>query len=251
VEMVDTDASSPTFNQVILAISAGLGLNGSAGLTAYGGTATPDGKYVYVNYYYQSDRTLNFIGIFDVVHGTVISISTNSLGVAPFQSEMTVTPDGQSLLMTPISMNFLSSTAPIAVFDISTNPLRPTLVTTLYGTSPTQKGFYFISWKVVGNRLFALDGNSGIVVAFNFDRHNLNFSQLGVYTVGHPQNLGYYIGVSPDGALIYVPIAGYDMISVLDANKLINGHSPLITNIGAFRSPYQVTVSPAAMYSGQ
>ena len=252
LEVVDTDASSPTFNQVILTISAGLGLNASAQLTTYGGTATPDGKYVYVNYYYlQSGSWVNFIGIFDVVHGTVTSLSTNSLRVAPFQPEMTVTPDGQSLLMTPFSMTALSSTAPIAVFDISTNPLRPTLVTTIHGTSPTRKGFYFQSWKVVGNRLFALDGNSGIVVAFNFDRHNLNFSQLGVYMVGHPQNLGQYIGVSPDGALIYVPIAGYDMLAVLDANKLVHGQSPLITNIGAFRSPYQVTVSPVALYSRQ
>jgi DNA-binding beta-propeller fold protein YncE len=69
--------------------------------------------------------------------------------------------------------------------------------------------------------------------------------------VGHPQNLGEGIGVSPDGALIYIPIAGYDMLAVLDANKLVHGHSPLITNIGAFRSPYQVTVSPATIYSGQ
>jgi hypothetical protein len=248
VEMIDTDASSPAFNQVILTISAGLGLNASA----HGGTATPDGKYVYVNYYYfQSGIELDFIGIFDVVHGTVTSISTNTLRVAPIQYEMTVTPDGQSLLMTPLSMTAISSTAPIAVFDISTNPLRPTLVTTIHGTSPTRKGFYFQSWKVVGNRLFALDGNSGIVVAFNFDRKNLNFSQLGLYMVGHPQNLGEGIGVSPDGALIYIPIAGYDMLAVLDANKLVHGHSPLITNIGAFRSPYQVTVSPATIYSGQ
>jgi hypothetical protein len=229
-----------------------LGLQPSAGLIVYGGTATPDGKYVYVNYYYsQSDRTLYFIGIFDVVHGTVTSISTNSLRVAPFQTEMTVTPDGQSLLMTPISLTVLSSTAPIAVFDINTNPLSPTLLTTIYGTSPTQKGFYFLSWRVVGNRLFALDGNSGMVVAFNFDRKSMNFSQLGVYMVGHPQNIGNYLGVSPDGALIYVPIAGYDMLAVLDANKLVNGHSPLITNIGAFRSPGQVTVSPATIYSGK
>lgn len=252
VEVVDTDASSPTFNHVILEIPAGLGLKNSAQLTAYVGTATPDGKYVYVNYVYvQSGIELDFVGIFDVVHGTVTSISTNSLGVAPIQTEMTVTPDGQSLLMTPISMTATSSTAPIAVFDISTNPLRPTLVTTIHGTSPTRKGFYFVSWKVVGNRLFALDGNSGIVVAFNFDRKNLNFSQLGLYMVGHPQNLGQYIGVSPDGALIYVPIMGYDMLAVLDANKLVHGQSPLITNIGAFRSPIQVAVSPAAIYSRQ
>jgi hypothetical protein len=250
LEEVDTDALSPTFNQVIRTISAGFGLN--ARLFVYGGTATPDGKYVYVNYYYlQSGSFVYFIGIFDVVHGTVTSISTNTLGVAPFQFveyEMTVTPDGQSLLMPSSSMN---NAGPIAVFDISINPMKPTLLTTIYGKSPKTKPFYFVSWKVIGNRLFALDSNFGNVVAFNFDRHNLNFSQLGLYSVGHPQNLGYYIGVSPDGALIYVPIQGYDMLAVLDANKLVHGHSPLITNIGAFRGPVQVTVSPAAIYSGR
>ncbi len=249
VEVVDTDASSPTFNQVILTISAGLGLNNSAQLTAWGGTATSDGKYVYVNYYYlQSGVWVYFVGIFDVVHGTVTSISTDSLGVAPQQSEMTVTPDGKSLLMMGISLN---GAGPIGVFDISINPKNPTLLTTICGKAPKKKPFYFYSWKVVGNRLFALDGNFGDVVAFNFDRKNLNFSQLGLYTVGNPQNLGGYIGVSPDGALIYVPIIGYDMLAVLDASKLVHGHSPLITNIGAFRSPYQVTVSPAAIYPGQ
>ena len=50
---------------------------------------------------------------------------------------------------------------------------------------------------------------------------------------------------------IYVPIMGYDMLAVLDANKLVHGHSPLITNIGAFRGPIQVAVSPAAIYYGQ
>lgn len=249
VEVVDSEASSPTFNQIILTVSAGLGLNNSAQLTAWGGTATPDGRFVYVNYYYyQSGNPVYFVGIFDLVHGTVTSIPTDTLGVAPQQNDMTVTPDGKSLLMTSIGLN---GAGPIAVFDISINPKNPTLLTTIHGNSPKKKPFYFVSWKVVGNRLFALDGNSGIVVAFNFDRKNLNFSQLGVYMVGHPQNLGGWIGVSPDGALIYVPIMGYDMISVLDANKLVHGHSPLITNIGAFRSPIQVAVSPAAIYYGQ
>ena len=49
--------------------------------------------------------------------------------------------------------------------------------------------------------------------------------------------------------VIYVPT--FDMLAVLDANKLISGQDPLITNIGAFRFPYQVTVSPVAINPAQ
>jgi len=133
-----------------------------------------------------------------------------------------------------------SSGSPIAAFDISTNPLNPTLLCTIKGKKP----FYFTGWQVVGNKLFALDGNFGAVVVFNFDRRRLDFKQLGQYSVGDAQNLGTYLGVSPDGALIYVPNMGYDMIAVLDTNNLISGRPPLITDIGAFRGPFQTSVSP-------
>lgn len=249
LEIVDTDSSSPTFNQVIRTISAGLGAQYPLVPNCWGGTATPDGRYVYVNYNmidYAQGLQSNFIGVFDVLHGTVTSIPTNSLGVEPMQIEMTVSPDGQSLLMTPLINS--STTAPIAVFDIGANPLSPTLLTTIYGKAPHNKSFYFVSWRIVGNRLFALDANLGTVVAFNFDRRHLNFDQLGTYTMEHPPSVYGYIDVSPDGKLIYLPVTGYDMISVLDADKLVRGHSSLITNIGAFRSPFQVTVSPAPIY---
>jgi len=64
--------------------------------------------------------------------------------------------------------------------------------------------------------------------------------------VPHSHDLGYGIGVSPDGALIYVPVAGYDMITVLDANLLVAHQPPLITNIGTVPGPGQITVSPVA-----
>ena len=52
------------------------------------------------------------------------------------------------------------------------------------------------------------------------------------------------LAVSPDGALIYVALTDSDMITMLDANLLVGHQPPLITNIGAFRAPYQVSVSP-------
>ena len=243
LNMIDTDASSPTFNQVLLTIPAGLNLSYLSVANVYASTATPDGRYAYVSYRWQDysqGTEFDFLGIFDVVHGTVTSILANSLAIQGLQGEMTVTPDGQCLLMTPAGAS-LSTGSPIAVFDISTNPLNPTLLTTIQGKKP----FYFTGWQVVGNKLFALDeGNFGAVVVFNFDRRHLDFRQLAQYSVGEAQNLGQYLGVSPDGALIYVPNTGYDMIAVLDTNRLISGRPPLITNIGGFRGPFQVVVSP-------
>ena len=122
------------------------------------------------------------------------------------------------------------------------------LLTTITGTPTSHLGgtgaFYFLSYQVVGKRLFALDYTQNTIVAFNFDRSASNFSQLAAYSLG---TYGGTLAASPDGALIYVTYPYSDMISALDANKLASGQSPLITNIGAFPAVYLVTVSPAAI----
>ena len=200
LEMADTDSSSPTFNQVIQTIP--VGLNSSSAPGVYAGAATPDGRYVYVDYL-NSDTGQYSIAIFDVVHGTVTTVSPDALGVANVQYYMTVTPDGQSLLMTAYSPN--PAAGPIAVLDIGTNPQLPASVTTITGTPPGHVGgagaFYFVSWQVVGNRLFGLDAYyTGAIAVFNFDRSKSNFSQLAARFLDSPSNLGNYLGVSPDGA---------------------------------------------------
>lgn len=248
LEMVDTNSSSGNFNTVLQTISLGLGLANNQGLQIYSAAATPNGKYVYVNFIYNDGMGVNYfykVAIFDVVHGVATTFNTGALGVAQLQYFMSVTPDGQSLLMTGYSAN--PAAGPIAVLDISQNPLLPVTVATIAGTPPSSLGtagaFYFSSWQVIGNRLLALDAYSqGVMVAFNFDRTHSNFSQLGTYSFGSPQAVSSYIGVSPDGALIYVPTA--DALAVLDANKLASGQNSLITNIGAFRAPRQAAVSP-------
>ncbi len=58
-----------------------------------------------------------------------------------------------------------------------------------------------------------------------------------------------FLAVSPDGNLIYIPIGNCDFIAVLDANVIVNGQDPLITNIGAFVDPYQMTVSPMTQFN--
>ena len=83
------------------------------------------------------------------------------------------------------------------------------------------------TFQVVGNRLFALDINSGSVLAFNFDVAHSNFSQLAIYRLPSDYST-YNLAVSPDGALIYLPINNPDMITVLDAN--LSGRRPAATD---------------------
>ena len=132
LSMIDTDPTSPTFNTVLQTLYAG----SPEILGIYSGAATPDGKYVYVNYLdgssYQSE-----LAIFDVVHGTASTIPTSPLGVDRFQHQVYVAPDGQSLLLSAYLSNPVDfSAGPIKVLDIAADPKHPTLVTTIAGTPP-------------------------------------------------------------------------------------------------------------------
>jgi len=221
VQMVDTKTNTVT---KILAA----GLNGQF-VTLYGGVATPDGKYVFIN----AESSQGLIIVFDVLHGTATSLSTQTLGVNYYQSEMTVSPDGQSLLLNAASANG----SPIAVFDIGANPTNPTLVTTITGTPPPgHPPFGFYSWKVAAGRLFALDNAQNAIVAFNFDRAHNNFSQLNFYRAPL-QYSTYNLAVSPDGNLIYIPIGNDDFISVLDAGSTHHQYRRLRRSIPGDRQP--------------
>ncbi|MGC2109062.1 MAG: WD40 repeat domain-containing protein [Candidatus Korobacteraceae bacterium] len=245
VNMVDTNPSSPTFNTVINTLYAGL--SGDIYLP-YNGAATPDGKFVYVDFY--DEYTGEFaIAIFDVVHGGAATIiSTDTLGVSQTQFDMYVAPDGKSLLL---NSNFdVFGGSPLMVFDIGVNPKNPTLVTTIRGTSPNHVAgagpTFLYCYQVVGSRLFAFDFNNNVIMAFNFDRQHGNYTQLGAnrwngYFAGNP-----YIAVSPDGNLLYLPFGGDDMISVYDANKLARNQAAFITNLAAFHGPDAMTVNPVS-----
>ncbi len=247
VNMVDTNPSSLTFNTVISTLYAGL--NASRPVISYAGTATPDGKFVYVNYSDFSTNQLS-IAIFDVVHGGPATIISNSsLGIDPYeQFDMYVTPDGKSLLLQTSYDGMLG--LGIGVFDISANPKNPTLVTTITGTSPSHVGgagpMFLFSYQVVGNRLFAFDYYNDLLLAFNFDRQHSNYSQLGAYRWQGSFSGNAYIAVSPDGNLIYIGFGGNDMISVYDVSKLVSGQSALITNLASFHGPSVMAVSPVS-----
>jgi hypothetical protein len=227
VEMIDTQSGSPTFNQVINTTYAGL----NTIVFVYGMVPTPDGKYVYANYL---DNYSQFkLAVFDIVHNSVTIYNASTFDLAAAPPEMYVTPDGQSLLLQ-------AADGSLDVFDITgNNATNPLLITNI----SNGRGYYQ-SWKVVGNRLFALWGRAAIIV-YNFDRKNSNFSELAIYKLlKRTSNILATLTVSPDGALVYVPMTDYDLIMVLDANLLVAGQDPLITEIGTPRGPFEIAVSP-------
>ena len=241
--MIDTNpANKSTFNTIIKVINAGLNLQYDY-FDVYSFAATPDGKYVYVNYL-DADTGLGMLAIFDIVNGGSATILTMSaLGAADLQEKLQVSPDGRSLLLQAFYDN--DSGYDIVVYDISSNPKSPTLLATITGSVPDGSSPYFYGFQVIGNRLFALDINSGSILAFNFDIAHMNFSQLATYRI----TSDYYsagLAVSPDGALIYLSNVNPDMITVLDANLLAGGEAPLITNIATGIWPGQVAVSPTS-----
>ena len=86
VYVVDSNPNSPTFNTVIRSFSVG---NNVGYVNAM--AVSPDGKYCYVSY----DE---YLGIVDLSNGQFISIANSALGVAPYQYQVGISPDGKFLL---------------------------------------------------------------------------------------------------------------------------------------------------------
>ncbi len=240
VSMVDADPSSPTFNSVIETLAGNLG---SDIYIPWSGAATPNGKYVYVNVLDEITGAYT-IDIFDVVHGgNPVVLSTSTLGVADQQFNMSVSPDGKSLLL----QFDAASGDGIKVFDIGNNPLNPTLVTTIVANDAPYNGLLY-SFIVVGNRLFAYDYVDAPVPnpiwIFNFDRQHNNYSVIGSAI---DDSYGYgnkVIAVSPDGNLLFVP--GDEAVQVFNVGNIVNGQAGLITKLAAYHGPSVLAVSPVA-----
>ena len=242
LNMIDTNpANKSTFNTIIKTIDAGLNLQYDY-FDVYSYAATPDGRYVYMNYY-DENSGLGMLAIFDIVNGGPATILTmSSLGADDNQYNLEVSPDGRSLLL---QAGYFSGGygENIMVYNVATNPKSPTLLATITGSVPGGAAPWLYSYQVVGNRLFATDINSNSILAFNFDDVHLNFNQLAAYKL--PITEAYdFMTVSPDGALIYLPVVNPDMIAVFDANLLVENQPPFITNIATGIYPYTVAVSP-------
>jgi hypothetical protein len=239
VTMVDTDPSSPTFNTVIRTLAGNLG---SDFYVPYSGAATPDGKYVYVNVF-DSSTGVYTIDVFDVVHGgNPVVLSADTLNVAPVQFNMYVSPDGKSLLL---NFDAANGAEGIMVFDIGNNPLNPTPVTTIVGNDDPYVGLLY-SFVISGNRLYAYDyidaSVPNVVWIYNFDRQHNNYSVLG-YAQEQGSTYGNkVIAVSPDDNFLFV--AGDEAISIFNANQIVNGQAPLITQLASYHGPAVLGVSP-------
>jgi hypothetical protein len=238
--MVDTDPSSQTYNSVVQTFDAGINAqNDSFSVFSFG--ATPDGKYVYVNYL-DGNAAAGMLAIFDIANGGPATLMTmSSLRVDDYQYYLRVAPDGHTLLLSETYAN--GSGEEIKVFDIATNPKAPVAIGTIAANIPNKSSAYLGDVRIAGAFLFTIDTSTYSVIAFNFDPVHSNFSQLGIYT---PPFGSYYpiLAVSPDAALIYLPDSVNSSITVLDTSKLANSQPPLVTELATGTWPWLVAMSP-------
>jgi len=234
LSIIDVDPASTTRNTVLRTISTNLTDFGEPRALA----ATPDGRFVY-----SVDVSTSFLGrlvIFDVVKGTATVLSTTTLNVNKFPPHIHVTPDGKSLLMPADDRS-------LKVFDISVNPLAPTLVTSIGAPLPNGSLTNLGWFQVVGTRLFIYGRLQGLIEVYNFDRTTPNFSL--VTTFGVPGAAGFQVPmvVTPDGSLLYAGLSDEDNVAVIDVAKLVAGNpNPLITKIRTGLLPDNLAVSPLA-----
>jgi len=203
-------------------------------------TTSPDGHYAYLWYdevVFPHDTY--YLGIFNLATGGFTKIASDFLQVSRDQLQVSVTPDGKSLLLA-VS---IGAQTRIRVFDIS-NPIQPKRVADVAPVPVPGHGLPRIfNYQVVGNTLYGIDGN-GIVVVFNFDRHNGDFRQRGYSVFQTPGSFYGAFAFSADGAYMYVTDLVNNQVSVFDTSKLSYGKDILLTNISDPYYPYGISVSP-------
>jgi DNA-binding beta-propeller fold protein YncE len=236
---IDIDPTSPTFKSVkTFATPAPHPGNTSGGLAV-----TPDGHFAFVFAFQLNVANVSLVAdgnliVVDLTTGATTMIPTSSLGVSFFQFAPEMTADGKFLLLT-------TDNGPVVVFDIS-SPTAPTLVATITGAPPAGFPFFFITPRVVGNKLYAFDQIQNIVGIFNFNPAANDFAQLATFVVpGTPTLFGTVHDVTPDGKLIYLPLREEDSIAVVDAAKVLaNDPTALLTKIGTGIAPTLAVVRP-------
>ena len=236
VNVIDSDSKSPTFNTVIRTFDA---INDpNYGLDLYLMTVSPDGKFAYLWYDDYGNSDTYYLGILNLSTGAFTYVTADALGVYPNQSQISVTPDGKSLLL----MTYRSNRARIKIFDLS-NPTQPKRVSEITPIPIPRRGFPYVSnYQVVGDHLYALD-SSGVVVVFNFRRDIGDFRERG-WSIIPNVNFANNFAFSPDGAWLYVTDSVNDLVAVLDTSKLTTGKNVLVTNVRAPYYPIAIDVSP-------
>ncbi len=241
VSVIDSDSGSPTFNTIIRTFAAGIN-DPDQGVYLDLMTVRPDGKFAYLwydDYDYNTGRDIYYLGILNLSNGTFTHVTADSLGAYDYQQQVSVSPDGQSLLLA----SYRGDRARVKVINIS-DPIRPKPFAELTPVPVPGRGFpYVFNYQVVGNKLYAID-TSGIVVVFNFDKQKGDFRERGYSVSGSSSS--YYGGFSfsPDGLYMYVSDTENDQVLVLDVSRLSIGKGVLLTSVRAPYLPYTMAVSP-------
>lgn len=239
--VIDSDPTSPTFNQIVRTLQAG-----TTDTNAFPGAlgVTVDGHFAYAN-----DANNGDLAIFNLSSGTTTIVPAATLGDNGFQGHVEVTPDGKSLILVNGAGTFTGAGS-LLVFDIGANPLSPTLLTTISGSTPAGLSQpMFTNFRVVGKNLFAFDSGQNIIEAFNFDRSvtPANFSQISSFVVpGHQGLFSSGLAVTPDNNLLYLALEEDDAMAVLSVPTLLAGtSSPLITSFKTGLDPSAIVISPS------
>ena len=221
LQIIDADPASSTYNSVMDTINGGL----SNTSTYRGGlAATPDGSFVY--YWAMGDT--NYLMIFDVANHSSSHLPMNFLGNPDWVPNLRLTENGRYMV------SLADGDRALAVLDLADrwNPVR---VATITATPPPGATVNYLgAFDLVGNRLFAWDGVSHVVYAFNFEPASSNYAQLGSFTIPAVQLIMQMdtITASPDGRLLYVPLGDEDDVAVLDTARVVAGiPSALLTKI--------------------
>ena len=185
--------------------------------------------------------------IFDVAARGVTIIPAGTLGNLFFNRAL-VSSDGHTLLIIDSTGN-----SSVKAFDISNNPLSPTLLTTINPFVPSGTASMFMdSLALVGNHLYAYDSLQRIVEVFNFNRATENTTFVNYFIVpgSTPAANGYIAGlaVTPDEALLYASNRKDDSVAVIDNVKLLAGvqgdPTMLLTAIATAQGPTSIVISP-------
>jgi len=247
LKIVDAERNSPNFNTVIGQISTGQNFGSQRSLSSE--VATPDGRYVYVPYYYyDTNNTQSHLAIFDVVNNTATVVDLDKWGTyGTNQFQSTITPDGKYLVLRGSRFSYPYDPQ-LAVLDIATNPKHPKLVGAVSTPRAWRNGIYppdLFSYRIVGGHLFALSHFSNSLMVFNFNPGNNDYRPYRLYKL--PGNSNYQstlMAVSPDGAFLYVASNADNMVSVLDTNSLVRNQDPLITTIASTDTTVVIAASP-------
>jgi hypothetical protein len=241
LQIIDADPTSAAYNTVIDTIRGGLP---DANSFRGGLAVTPDGRYVYYQAgFYQpgvNDPTYTLM-VFDVVNHTSSTIPLSLLGNPDWIPNLRITADGRYMV------TLADSDKALAVLNLAADPLSPARVATITPTPPPGATVIYLgALDLVGNRLFVVDSETHVAYVFNFDPVHSNFAQLGSFTFPAALLMSIdTITASPDGKLLYVPLADEDGVAVLDTAGIVAGvPGALLTKIRTGVSAYFAGLRP-------